>query len=175
MNYRVRRRLRVLGLHGLRLLRRHYVTLMSAIILAVTGALALTSTSFEIAKGNQEGTAQAATTLLPPSPAPQDSRASPALPVRQRRLVIVYLVEDDDQKRKASDTFGGLIWDNHLETGGQDRVIDRQYVLAGTPEAESTAIRLLNYYLEIAAARQFDLRVVDLRSNRASAANTASP
>ena len=173
MKLRHRRRLRALGLRALRLIRRHYVSMISAVVLSVAGGVALTSASFELPDTTPEAGAGAAPAAILADAAVRASPAPLVRPARQRRQAIIYLVMDETQGDHLVETHSNLIWDNHMTEDYQSLAVD--YLVANSPETESDAIRELNYYIEMAAMRHVDLRVIDLRPGRGLAANSGAP
>ncbi len=152
------------GLRALRLLRRHYVTLISFLVVGAVGALALTSHDFDVASGavseNAPPEEQAGiSNLAPPFPT-----VTPTL-TGHRPLALVYLVTDDTQANKLTLTYSTLVWDTVLTDPEYTLHTPPVHVLvAGTPKAESAAIERLNRLIQAADMQGLDLRVVDLRS-----------
>jgi hypothetical protein len=169
-----RRRLRVLWLRALRVARRHYVSLLSATVLAGAAGVVLTSASFELAGSPANGAASAAVEAIP-APGNRTLSQAAAVPTPERtwRLAIVYLVEDEAHGQRIIETYSTLVWDNRRPDDFRAPLI--RYLVAGTPEAELDAIRNLNYFLEVATVHQFDLQVVDLRPGRGVAADRSEP
>jgi hypothetical protein len=153
--------------------RRHYVSFVSAAVLGVAAGFALTSASFELpaSKGDPVPVVvgQAAgfpTAVATPAPAA-------ALVVRPPRQVIVYLVSERAEGDRLVLTHNRLVWDNVIVEPYQDVIV--RYLIAGTPESEAQAIGSLNYFIEIASLHRDDLRIIDLRPGRSAAAIGATP
>jgi hypothetical protein len=172
----VRRRLRLLVRRMLRVARRHYVSAISAAILAAVAGLALTSASFELADVAPETAADqdaGATALFLDQASPASSPTGAASAPPRRPLALVYLVMDEERGESVVQTHRSLVWDTHLLEEYRPQIVT--YLVAGTPETESNAIRNLNYYIEESARRRFDLRIVDLRPGRGLAADAGEP
>jgi hypothetical protein len=175
MNLRHRRRLRILGLRALRIARRHYVSLVSAAVLAVAATVALTSASFELpsTEGGAAPPPAQEQALQLPAAAPTATPTATAASTRLPRQVLVYLVSDRAEGDRLILTHNRLVWDNVIVEPFQDVIV--RYLIAGTPETEATAIGSLNYFIEIAQLHDDDLRIIDLRPGRSAAAIGVAP
>ena len=173
MKPRHRRRLRIAGLRAPRTVRRYYVSLVSASVLAFAGAVALTSASFELpdtVDGSLAEPAPASALVVSTAAVSRDTGGLVARPARQ---VIVYIVAERAQGDRLILTHNGLVWDNLIADEYQGTIV--RYLLADTPQNEANAIRELNYFIELAELHDDDLRIIDLRQGRGLAANAGLP
>ena len=137
-------------------LRKHGMTVVSAVLIAAISLLALRNDAFEVQTGEEfEAPAVAARAPLPPAPSPTPTPRPP------REQALVFLVVDDFHAWQIAGTFSTLVWDTP-----QSREPYVHFLVAGTPETQSAAIQQLNGLIEAATLHQVDLRVVDLRPDR---------
>lgn len=166
MKRRSRRHARLLTLRTLRFARRHYVTAVSGAVLAVAAVLALTSAGpgqgVGAPQAGEQRVSVSASSLAPATYA--STRPLPATPRRSRPLIF-YLVDNEVQGAAVMQTHALLKWDNRQPGGDTSPLV--RYLVAATPQQEARAIQALNYYLEVAAQRGLDLRVVDIRAGHA--------
>jgi hypothetical protein len=148
-----RRRLRLYALRTVSLVRHHYFSLVSAIILAGAGVLAVTGGDFG------DGTSQA-------GPAVQSTREPLQTVVAgsrqtQARRLIYYIVDSEEQQAEMQAAMRGDMA-TLRNTVGYDygQVV---YLLLDTPAEESFWARFLNELVESAPREGYELRIIDLR------------
>jgi hypothetical protein len=153
VNLRQRRRRALLfATRSLRLLRRHYLSLISAAVLSLLAFLVVTGNSFE--------------SRQPAQPAPvrsvqNESDAAPAIQPHPRRTsVLFYLVEDARQRDVIADAVASDRFAFESGTPPVDQII---YLIAGTKEEEARTIDRLNFEEWAAQQSRVDMRVIDVR------------
>jgi hypothetical protein len=150
------------------------VSLVSAVVLAVAGMVAVTHTGFQPSADPVRAGALAGASPL--AVAQTTIRSNPPASRRPRRLAVVYFVLTEKQGADLLATHGALVRDSvFLEGGDPARFPEVHYLVAGTREEESLAIQRFNVYVELASQQRIDLQVIDLRPGRRPDANAASP
>jgi hypothetical protein len=152
--HRLPRRVRFLAAHGLRLLRQHYFSLITAAVLVALSFLVLTSDSFENHKTTSHHVARSTQ---------NESDAALALQPRRHRIsVLFYLVQDAQQRDAIADAVTSDWLAFERGTPPIDQII---YLIAGTKQEEAQTIDRLNF--EELAAQQggVDMRVIDVRGS----------
>jgi hypothetical protein len=159
---RRRRRLRVLLLRGLRLTRRHYLSLVSAVIVAVVFGVALTNASFEL----DAGVAAQPEAVAPSAPLPAATASpvpTPAPTEEPAPKVVYYIVESVEQawalagaRRADAVYFAAQGLPPFPPTSAY-------YVMYESREEELEGQRLLHELAYMAPNYGIDFYVVDLR------------
>jgi hypothetical protein len=136
-------------LRGLRLLRQHYLTLVSASVLAALAVIVLTSDSFESRDAGST-----------PKTAAVDEAASPIVPPPHRPIVLFYVVNDAAQR----DEIAAAVHADRDAFGAGGPPIDTiVYLIAGTKQEESRTIERLNFEEIAAELSGVEMRVIDVR------------
>ena len=131
---------------------RHYLSIVSAGVLAVLAVLVLTSDSFE---SRDPGPGDGSTV--------QRNEAGPAVPAQprpRRPMVLFYVVNDTAQRDELA---AALDADRFAYAGDTPPPEYVFYLIAGTREEESAAIDRLNFEELLARQSNVDMRVIDLR------------
>lgn len=130
---------------------RHYLSFVSAAVLAGVAFLIFTSDSFE--SGAPSGQSELSATA-------GDGSSTNSTPRPRRPIVLFYLVNDDMQRDEIAAAANADRFSYLNGTPPVDYII---YLVAGTPEEESRTIERLNF--EELAARQsgIEMRVIDVR------------
>jgi hypothetical protein len=127
---------------------KHYLSIASAVVLAVLAFLVMSSDSFETGKPSAA------------RPAQEESDVTSAFrPRPPRAKVLFYIVEDRTQR----DELASAVHADRLAFDGAPPVDYIVYLLAGTPQEEAQTIARLNF--EELAAQQggVEMRVIDVR------------
>jgi hypothetical protein len=131
--------------------RRHHLSLLSAVVLAVALVVAMTSDSISHESGP---------TLEPATDRPPVATVAASTPPRRRAMLNLYLLQSEQQRQQVVSAING---DALARISGPNVTEYVLYLLAGTPEDESAAIDRINFEVEVAAEGGFDVRVIDLR------------
>jgi len=138
--------------HSLRLLRTHYLSLVSAAVLSVLAFLVLTSDSFE---SREPGRSTATRSVQNESDA-----ALAAQPRPRRPTVLFYVVEDGEQRDAIADAVASDRFAFDRGTPPVDYIV---YLIAGTKDEEAQTIERLNFEEWAAQQGGVDMRVIDVR------------
>lgn len=147
---RLRHLATVVGTGAWRVLRQHYFSFVSAIVIAVLFGLVMTSESFV---GDDQRPRSA-------SPAAQAAQERRDIPPPRRRLSALYFVLDSEEQRLA---VSEAVAADESHRGEQiyDYIV---YLIAGTPEQESRTIARLDFDGLFAQQNGIDMRVIDIRT-----------
>ena len=161
------RRARLLALRGFRLLRRHYLTLISAAIIATLAVVSLRSDAFQSARRVPPAAAQVQDTLSAEDAALQYIQSivwSPPTAELGLRSIVYYIYEDEPQRRAAEQGLGDLALARFkLDEGGPEDT--NFFVRAATPQEEEEATEEIARAAELARAQGYRFQVIDLRTN----------
>lgn len=148
MTARRYRRIRVRCLRAFSLLRRHHLSLVSAGVLSIALAVALTDSGFSDRPAMRAQPATAA-------------REAPVTP-RSAAWHVYYLVRTPEQARAISSSIraDALYVSEYGEPARNDTLV--YFMLFGTPEQEAEGARFLAQVSEMAPREGFNLKVVDL-------------
>lgn len=135
----------LLGHVAWQIVRRHFFTLSSALVLAVLTFLVLSSDSFESkSESTPTGDREAAVEVVP-------------RPIRPK--VLFYIVEDGAQR----DALASAVQADRFAIDGPPPADYVVYLLAGTPAEEAQTIARLNFEEFAAQQSRVDMRVIDVR------------
>lgn len=163
-----RRAAKRFALRGLRLLRHHYLTLFSAVVLVTLTVVALRSDAFQSSGRPPELPA----ILRNPPPGEDIGRQftqsilwSPPSAELGLRSVVYYLYETEEQRRFTEMSLRELSRARFkLDEGGPEDT--NVFVRVATPEEEASATQELAQAEELAKLQGFSFEVVDLRSEQ---------
>ena len=153
-----RRRARALGLRCLRVVRRHYFSVLSGGVLGAALILAVTSSSFSvkqpaIAQSGQPEPGLIQSTVAAGAIPPTGSAVSP-------RVLIYYLISAGEQRQEME----AAIWNHAAAVSIQPRVQTlRDFVLIPSEEAEREIFQHLRQAIAIGEYDGYRVQVVDLR------------
>jgi hypothetical protein len=156
---RTRRRARVLCLRGLRVLRKHYFSLISLAILGATLTIALTSSSFEL-----QGNAPSEAAALPSSPPqPTTGRTQPlSTSDPEPRSVVYYFVSSQKQINDMHQALHRDLVDDALVGYRALHNVTRVFILVEDYRDEADALELIRQ--QATSPRDgYVVQMVDLR------------
>ena len=152
---RLRRRVRVLTGRGLRLLRTHFFSFVSAGIIGGVFVYAMTSSSFSVDKAPAVHSAAVAAPVLP--------TAIPSIYARPANIVY-YIVKSDEQRQAI---LAAMRSDQAYRTrtnayGNPDEV---GFFISNTAEEDVALAGLVENMLETARQNGIGLRIIDIRDD----------
>ena len=148
---RLRRRVRVFTGRGLRLLRTHFFSLLSAVVIGVAFFYAMTSSSFT------SGTAPAA----PPVAAAGTARPMPLIYARPASI-IYYIVSSEEQRQAI---IGAMQSDQAFRAAvnSSSNPDEVGFFISTNAEDDSNISGLVENMLETARQNGIGLRIIDIR------------
>jgi hypothetical protein len=159
---RIKRHARRLGLRSLRVVRRHYFSLLSAAVLGVALMLTLSHSGIDSTR------AEAPVTPEPPAPAvrtaPSSSPTPTPAPEPPSRLLVYYVVDSEEQKQVLELAILSHTLDQAQRgTLGLAAPTFRYFLIARNADEEAQAIIFLDDLATMAPNEGYALRVVDAR------------
>ena len=147
---RYRRQTRVFALRGKRTVTRHYLSILSAVVLWLALAVALTDGRL----APHDGTGGASSRVSAAAPLAYLPSAPP-----QTGWVIYYIVESLEQMNSLGTVIRGESIYRDVEGAPPTAVY---FLIFDTPEQEAAGARLIAHVVELAPLQGFNLNVIDL-------------
>jgi hypothetical protein len=156
------RRFTIVLVRSAHVLRHHYVSIVSAILLVGALLLGLTSSSFDDGGASRPASVGSSGTAHSVVGASDVSILTTVAPPTRQHQVVFYLVDSDGDRLVLESAIVGdaaYLMENHMPDSG----IDVHFYYIRDAQEESNVLHILREISQTAALEGFNFRVIDLR------------